>query len=95
VKGEHVKMIIIEFLDRPPTGWFVLDVMRREARKRDWVALMIDVDRDDFVNRRPGTHATRIAFQASTRPGMPPGMHSKTWWPRGIDRQRTGDPHDG
>jgi hypothetical protein len=49
----------IEFLDRPPTGWFVLDVMRREPRKRDWVALMIDVDPDDFVNRRAGMHATR------------------------------------
>jgi len=41
-------MTAIEFLDRPPTGWFVLDVMRFEARKRNWVALMIDVDPDDL-----------------------------------------------
>ena len=43
-------MTAIEYLDRPPTGWFVLDVIRREARKRDWVALMIDVDPDDLKN---------------------------------------------
>jgi hypothetical protein len=24
---------MIEYLDRPPAGWFGLDVMRREARK--------------------------------------------------------------
>jgi hypothetical protein len=49
----------IEYLDAPPPGWFVLDVMRERARKRDWVALLIDVDPDDFVNHRPGTHSTR------------------------------------
>jgi hypothetical protein len=47
------------FLGRPPAGWFVLDVMRWGARKRNWVALFIDVDPDDFVNRRPGRPATR------------------------------------
>jgi hypothetical protein len=40
-----------EFLDRPLPGWFVLDVMRWQARKSDWVALMIDFDPDDFRNR--------------------------------------------
>ena len=38
-----------EYLDQAPRDWFVLDVMRKEARKRDWVMLMIDVDPDDFV----------------------------------------------
>jgi hypothetical protein len=37
----------IEILDRPPAGWFTLDVMRRESRKWDWVALMIDVPPED------------------------------------------------
>ena len=37
-------MTAIETLDRPPAGWFVLDVMRRKQRKPDWVALMVDVD---------------------------------------------------
>jgi hypothetical protein len=30
-----------EYLDRPPAGWFALDVMRKEARSWDWVALMV------------------------------------------------------
>jgi hypothetical protein len=38
----------IEYLDQPPAGWFPLDVMRKEARKWDWVALMIDVHPDDL-----------------------------------------------
>src|SRR5437879_2982683 len=37
-------MTKIEYLDRPPAGRFVLDVMRRERRAGDWSALMIDVD---------------------------------------------------
>jgi hypothetical protein len=41
-------MTPIEYLDRPPVGWFALDVMRKEARKWDWVALMVDVDPDDL-----------------------------------------------
>jgi len=60
-------MTAIEYLDRPPTGWFVLDVMRKEARKRDWVALMVDVDPDHLDWSRtarsalvciPGKHRT-------------------------------------
>src|SRR5438094_4585133 len=38
----------IEYLDRPQAGWFALDVMREKARKRDWVALMVDVDPDEL-----------------------------------------------
>jgi hypothetical protein len=38
----------IEYLDRPALGWFALAVMRKEARKWNWVALMIDVHPDDF-----------------------------------------------
>jgi hypothetical protein len=43
-------MTAIEYLDRPPAGWFCLDIMRREPRKRDWCALMIDVHPDDLKN---------------------------------------------
>ena len=39
---------MIDYLDRPPSGWFCLDVMRREARKWDWCALMIDVHPDEL-----------------------------------------------
>jgi hypothetical protein len=38
----------IEYADTPPAGWFILDVVRREARKWDWAALMIDVDPDEL-----------------------------------------------
>ena len=34
--------------DRPPSGWFALDVMRKESRKWDWVALMVDVHPDEL-----------------------------------------------
>jgi hypothetical protein len=36
-----------EYLDQPPPGWFVLDVMRRKSRSRNWAALMVDFDADD------------------------------------------------
>jgi hypothetical protein len=38
----------LEYLDRSVPGWFALDVMRQKPRKRDWVALMVDVDPDDL-----------------------------------------------
>lgn len=41
-------MTDIEYLDRPPADWFVLDVMRKEARKLDWIVLMVDVDPDQL-----------------------------------------------
>ena len=50
----------IEYLDRPPAGLYVLEVMRREARKRDWVALMIDVPPDEHCSN--GRRATRSVF---------------------------------
>ena len=43
-------MAPIEYLDRPPPGWFVLDVMRKESPKWDWAALMVDVHPDDLKN---------------------------------------------
>ena len=38
----------LEQFDRPPAGWFPLDVMKTDGRKWDWVALMVDVDPDDL-----------------------------------------------
>lgn len=61
----------MEYLDRPPSGWFALDVMRKEKRKWDWVALMIDVHPEDYPTlfatarqgwlRIPGKHKNRDA----------------------------------
>ena len=44
---------VIEYLDRPPVGWFPLSVARagltrKDARKWDWCALMIDVPPDEL-----------------------------------------------
>jgi hypothetical protein len=44
---------MLEFRDRPPSGWFVVHVMRRKRRGRDWVALLIDTDPDDFPRSTP------------------------------------------
>jgi hypothetical protein len=64
--------------DSPPLGWFVLDVMRKESRSRDWVALMTNAPRDELKSfwaaRRPvrecwvriaGKHRSRDAACAA------------------------------
>jgi hypothetical protein len=69
-------MTATEYLDRPPSGWFVLDVMRKGARKSDWVALMIDVHPNEYRLggfrkareawvRLPGRHRSRDAAWAA------------------------------
>jgi hypothetical protein len=42
----------IEYLDRPPAGWFVIAVMQKEKGGLDWAALMANVHPDDL---RKGT----------------------------------------
>jgi hypothetical protein len=37
-----------EYLDRVPSGWFVLDVMRKGSREWEWVALIVDVHPDEL-----------------------------------------------
>src|SRR5215212_3469283 len=59
----------IETLDRPPPGWFVLDVMRSESGKRDWVALMVDVAPDDLKNCSPDYPARFFLHPVDYRPG--------------------------
>lgn len=67
-----MKSVVGTMPDRPPPGWYVVDVMKVTARKWDWSALMIDVSIDDFVSRRkhnarqrffriPGKHRNRDA----------------------------------
>jgi len=39
----------VEEFDRPPQGWFALDIMKAKGgRAWDWVALMIDVDPEEL-----------------------------------------------
>jgi hypothetical protein len=61
-------MTAIEYLD-PPPGWFVLDVMRRESRKWDWSALMVDVDPDDLKNCACDFPALFYVHPKEYRPG--------------------------
>jgi hypothetical protein len=53
-------------LDRPPPGWFVLDVMRKVSRKWDWVALMIDVHPEDFAKGEARVANAGFLFREST-----------------------------
>lgn len=50
----------IEFIDRPPYGWFLLGVLKKKSRKWDWCAHMIDTD-PDVVFGRPSwrNHSVR------------------------------------
>ena len=53
----------IEYLERPPPGWFVLEIMRTTVRSRDWVALMVDFDPDDpLEDYRAGRRRTRSCW---------------------------------
>ena len=56
--------------------WFVLEVMRKESRRRDWVALLVDFDPDEYrsgvtppYRQRwasiPGKHRNREAAVAT------------------------------
>lgn len=70
-------MSTIEYLDRPPAGWFAIDVMKVDDRRKwDWCALMIDAHPDDLKNcrckvawlyidpreYRPGSRTAREAY---------------------------------
>ena len=67
-------MTAIEYLDRPPSGWYVRDVMRIDLSRPYWAALMADVHFDDAPDharagrrvrdcwvRIPGKHRDRDA----------------------------------
>jgi hypothetical protein len=64
----------MDYLDHPPAGWFVLDVLRERSRSWDWGVLMVDYDPDHIESlftrsapprscfvRIPGKHRDRDA----------------------------------
>jgi len=63
--------MIIQYLDRPPPGWFVLAVNSSAEGSRNWTALLVDVhpNADRFRRwppreawfRVPGEHNNRNA----------------------------------
>jgi hypothetical protein len=74
-------------LDRPPPGWFALDVMKKDGRKWDWVALMVDVPPDDLKTRTCAFPALFYVHPKDYRPGsrtarqcwvLVPGKH-RNW----------------
>ena len=40
----------LEYLDRVPSGRFVLDVVREENKRLHWVALVVNVELDEIKN---------------------------------------------
>jgi hypothetical protein len=62
----------VEFVDRPPAGWFVLDVVRSDEnpRGRDWTALMVDVDPDDLNKYEVEFPALFYVHPNNYRPGF-------------------------
>ena len=70
-------MTAIEYLDRPAPGWFALDVMRRDKRKWDWAALMVDVDPDDLKNHACDFPAL---FYVNPKDYRPEGATARQCW---------------
>ena len=60
-------MTPIEYLDRPPAGWFVLSVVKQ--RGGDWIALMINTDPDDFHAWRGPTRECWVRIPGKHRSG--------------------------
>jgi hypothetical protein len=58
-RDSHAAPALVD-LGRAPTGWFALDVTRREKRKWDWVALIVDVHPDDY--KPDGSRAAHEAW---------------------------------
>lgn len=61
-------MTTIKTIDRPPAGWFALDVCRAKSRTWDWVALMVDVHPDELKHCQCGV-AMLYVHPNDYRPG--------------------------
>jgi hypothetical protein len=77
----------VEYLDQPPLGWFVLDVVRRDehSRGRDWAALMVDVDPDDLKNCEVEFPALFYVHPKDYRPGF---QKASQCWVRIVGKHR-------
>jgi hypothetical protein len=64
-------MAAVKYLDQPPAGWFVLEVMRtdEDPRGRDWTALMVDVDPDELKKCNCDFPALFYVHPKDYRPG--------------------------
>jgi len=60
----------LEYLDRIPSGWFVLQVIPEEEGGTDWVALVVDTDPDTRCRGLPSWYRSgwvRIAGEHESR----------------------------
>jgi hypothetical protein len=81
-------MTTIEYLDLPPADWFALDVMRNEARKWNWVALLVDVHPDDLKSCACDFPALFYVQPKDYRPGE---RKAQQQWLRIPGKHRTKD----
>jgi hypothetical protein len=77
-----------EYLDHPPAGFFVLDVMQKEERSRDWVALMVDVHPDDL---KTCTCDFPALFYVNPKDYRPGGRTAQQRWLRIPGKHRDRD----
>jgi hypothetical protein len=69
-------MTAATYLDQPTAGWFALDVMKENSRKREWVALMIDVHSADLkILRELGRSVPGIRYSLREAWLRVPGKH--------------------
>jgi hypothetical protein len=66
-------MSATEYLDRPPPGWFALNVAKAgDTRKWDWVGFLVDVDPDELKHCQCKTIEAASNQPAGSRPaGFP------------------------
>jgi hypothetical protein len=82
-------MTSTEYLDRPPAGWFPVNVMKAgDNRKWDWVALMVDVHPDELKHCLCKT-AFLFVHPDEYRPD--PGRTAREAWVRVPGKHRNAD----
>jgi hypothetical protein len=59
----------VKYLDHPPAGWFVLDVLKINSRRWNWAALMIDVPVDQLAHCQCSGVAMLYVHPDEYRPG--------------------------
>jgi hypothetical protein len=88
---EGCTMPALEEIDRPPPGWFGLDVVRKTSRKWDWVALMVDIDPDDLKNCACEFPALFYVDPNEYRPGVAWPRRASQVWVRVPGKHRNKD----
>jgi hypothetical protein len=79
----------IEYLDRPPTGWFALNVAKAgDTRRWDWAGFMVDVDPDELKHCQC---KTAFLFVHPDEYKPVPGRIAREVWVRIPGKHRNAD----